>query len=498
MGATGKIELRLLEKMRTGGAEMLRALPVFVSSRHNRSIRYQKMRNVRVFEGMGLVYGEVLVSDIEELAAAKGIQHVWDAVSRIELTPPAAVRRNTARTDIRTIIMGDDNGSLTPGMGNIEGTGIKVGVIDTSVDAAHADIRHLIERTSDCTDDGDFHAGENDHGTHVAGIVAQVAPASRLYLYKVFGASGVATRKSIVEAIAQAVADGVDVINGSWGEAECKGGCPVDRAVSYAVRNGTMFVGSAGNQGVGSGSTLTCPAGNPDIITVGACTLSGRIADFSSRGPSYIDGSMKPDVVSPGVDILSCRPGGGYCSMSGTSMASPGVAGGYAVLKGALADGSAVSDPRALKQALIETARALGGDPDQEGRGLVNITASIRSLAKASRVLRLFNRKSREIAEYTAVGVLTGLIALLLLNMPWHAVGERLRSLVPAKTAIGQNAETLQAPIFVMQGADEPDAFRREVNPDGEIGGKGGYSEVFEYLSKTEGLLQREGDHDKP
>jgi len=255
----------------------------------------------------------------------------------------------------------------------------------------------------------------------VAGIVNQLAPETDLFLYKVFNTSGFATRKFIVDAIMAAIGDGVDIINGSWGESGCPGGCPVDLAVSYAVSQGILFCGSAGNSGPDP-MTLTCPAGNSDIITIGACSCEGDMADFSSRGPSYKGNETKPDISAPGVDIASCQPGGGYQMLSGTSMSAPVLTGACAILKSTLQNNysraSSTKLSKKIKEAMMRQANDLGYDRNHQGAGLLNLNRTLRQL-QSSRD-NIFHLRQRELLRWAIVVAFFFGGAFLLSVKPWQ------------------------------------------------------------------------------
>lgn len=202
----------------------------------------------------------------------------------------------------------------------------------------------------------------SDHATNVAGIaagdhdtvatlssgkfkVSGIAPSAYLGNYKVlsvptdnFGLDG--NSPEIVAGIEAAVKDGMDVINLSLGEPEVEPSRDiVVTALDNAADAGVVPVVAAGNDGDGGG-TISSPANAPQAITVGASSEgdvgpADVIADFSSTGPTPISLELKPDVTAPGVDILSSLPGNTWSAhdWSGTSMATPHVAGAAAVLK---------------------------------------------------------------------------------------------------------------------------------------------------------------------
>jgi subtilisin family serine protease len=263
----------------------------------------------------------------------------------------------------------------------------------------------------------------NGHGTHVAGIAAGagvkkvgsavspfsgpynatkfestnftvapgVAPRARLVALKVFGCDG--STDLVVDAIDQAVEMGVDVINMSLGSAFARGDDLTAIAVDNASDAGVVVVGSAGNSGPSAyihGGVTTGDKG----ISVGAVDARPQSTDyrepawFTSGGPRNGDSALKPDISAPGVNIKSADAGGGTSgvSYSGTSMASPVVAGAAALVIEARPTWSSTE----IKSVLVGTAAAgkkkfkpAHYDLLLAGAGSVNAYRATRSVAFA-------------------------------------------------------------------------------------------------------------------
>ncbi len=187
---------------------------------------------------------------------------------------------------------------------------------------------------------------------------------------------------------------GAHIFNNSWACPPLEGCDPesLQAAVEALRQAGVFFVTSAGNSGSECGSVSDPPAIYEAVFSVGATDASGAVAPFSSRGPVDIDGSgrVKPDIAAPGVDVLSAVPGGGYAEFSGTSMASPHVAGVVALLWSANPD--LIGDIGRTETILADTAQpfdyALHGPPacgseserpnNATGYGIVDALAATR------------------------------------------------------------------------------------------------------------------------
>jgi subtilisin family serine protease len=200
---------------------------------------------------------------------------------------------------------------------------VTIAVIDTGVDYTHPDLAakcvagyNFVAHNTNPMDD-------HGHGTHVAGIaaaasnngtgVAGVDWQARIMPVKVLNAQGSGYDSDVASGIRYAADNGAGVINMSLGSPEYS--YTLEEAVNYAYNKGVTIIAAAGNDGGAVGYPAACD----HVIAVGATDSGDRLASFSNRGPGL-------DLTAPGVNILSTVPGG-YQKMSGTSMASPIVAG---------------------------------------------------------------------------------------------------------------------------------------------------------------------------
>src|ERR1700726_4184923 len=292
------------------------------------------------------------------------------------------------------------------------GTGIGVAVIDSGVNDSHADLLDSTESHSRVVYHQDFTGTATSniggaqydlygHGTHVAGIIggngylsagrfAGVAPNVNFVDLRALDANGSGSDSSVIAAIQQAIAlkdtYNIRVINLSLGRGIPTSYTldPLCEAVEAAWKRGIVVVVAAGNYGrlSVSGSngfgTITAPGNDPFVLTVGASKSNGStypsaetIASYSSKGPTTYDHVMKPDMLAPGNGIVSLAAPGAtleasypaelikgtdgsndYFALSGTSMATPAVAGAAALL---LQEQSTLT-PDQVKARLMKTA----------------------------------------------------------------------------------------------------------------------------------------------
>jgi hypothetical protein len=274
----------------------------------------------------------------------------------------------------------------------VTGLGIRVALIDTGIDYTHPDLGGCfgpgckVLGGYDLYNDDADPLDDNGHGTHCAGIVAAdgnlkgVAPGASLYAYKVLNAYGYGNISLNIAAIERAAdldqdpatLDAVDIISISQGIA----GTPDDPwplAVDAAVEQGIMVAVSAGNSGP-TYASVESPGLAMRAITVGASDKSDLIANFSSRGPvPGFDSWLKPDILAPGVDIISTYLDGTYASASGTSMAAPHVAGAAALIK----QMHPAWTPEEIRSSLMNTAHDLGLNVHTQGVGRLQVDRAV-------------------------------------------------------------------------------------------------------------------------
>ncbi len=361
-----------------------------------------------VADGFALV---VPTSDVGRLTHVAGIAKVWPNLTyhSLSLDSPSAIGADK--------VWGA--GLATAG------EGIKIGILDDGVDAAHpflsakgftypagfpkgivkyATPKVIVQRAFPQPGstyeyaDTPFDPKKSFHATHVAGIAAGdndtadgsqrlsgVAPMAYIGNYKVltvptneFGLDG--NSAEIAAGIEAAVSDGMNVINLSLGEPEIDPSRDfVDLAINGAAAAGVVPVVAAGNdfQPYGFGS-ISSPANATGAIAVAATTSNGEIASFSSAGPTPVSLLLKPDVSAPGVSVTSSVPpnqGSLWETLQGTSMATPAVAGAAALLKQQHPDWTVPE----IKSALVLTGDPVHGatglevPTTREGGGLIDV-----------------------------------------------------------------------------------------------------------------------------
>lgn len=268
-----------------------------------------------------------------------------------------------------------------------KGEDVVVAVLDTGCQTTHPDLAGRIiggrNFTTDYSSNVNNYNDNNGHGTHVAGTIAAaenntgvlgVAPLVKLLVLKVLKRDGSGTYQGIIDAIDYAVAwrgpngERVRIISMSLG-----GPSDVQQlhdAVIRAVNNNVPVVCAAGNEGDGSYHTneFSYPAAYTEAISIGAVDLKKKLAPYSNSNENV-------DLVAPGTNILSTYLNGKYAKLSGTSMATPHVSGGLALIinKSENEFGRTLSEPELYAQ-LIKRTVSLGYNKKNEGNGLLDLS----------------------------------------------------------------------------------------------------------------------------
>ena len=262
------------------------------------------------------------------------------------------------------------------------GRGVVVAVLDTGCQMDHPDLQDRIiggrNFTTDDNGDPENFTDYNGHGTHVAGTIAAaengqgvvgMAPQADLLILKVLDSSGSGGYENLISAIDYAL---------SWQGPEGRKvrilsmslGGPADNqelhdAIVRAVRSGVLVVCAAGNTGQ---VEKQFPGGYNEVVGVGAVDLEKKLAEFSTMNKEI-------DVVAPGVNIVSTYPGSRHAVLSGTSMATPHVAGAAAlIINQCEKDFERTLTEAEIYAQLCKRTSALGYKKIKEGNGFIDLT----------------------------------------------------------------------------------------------------------------------------
>ena len=282
---------------------------------------------------------------------------------------------------------------------------VTVAVIDTGVDFGHPDLAPqqwintgencgstdptivCAQRTDGSDNDGDGYVDDyrgwdfvngdnnpfddNNHGTHVAGTIGAVGNngvgvaginwAVKIMALKFLSGAGSGSTADAVDAIDYAADHGASVMNNSWGGGGYEQS--LRDAIAYAHSKGSLFVAAAGNDGVDTDASPFYPSGydNPNLVSVAATDNKDNLASFSNWGKATVD------LGAPGVDIYSTKPGNSYQYFSGTSMATPHVAGTAALIKARFPTATDLGI-KALLLRSVDPKSALNGKTTSNGR----------------------------------------------------------------------------------------------------------------------------------
>ena len=328
---------------------------------------------VRVYPNLGVMLGTVNRQGLEDVRADPRVADVQGApaISLIRPTNTTSSRR------AKGISWGLERlGVPEMWKAGFTGKGVLVGHLDTGVDGAHAALKGAIRTYAEFDSVGMPISGarprdSGEHGTHTAGTIAAravgttrfgVAPEAQLASAMVIEGGNVIAR--ILAGMDWTVGQGVQILSMSLG---LRGYTPAFLMLSRLLRSrGILPVFAVGNEGPG---TSRSPGNYVEVLSVGACDARDTVADFSGSQLFARTGDpIAPDLVAPGVDVLSCVPGGRYAAMSGSSMATPHIAGLAALLMQA-----SKASANAVEKAILDSCRlAPGMLPDRASRGLPN------------------------------------------------------------------------------------------------------------------------------
>ncbi len=271
----------------------------------------------------------------------------------------------------------------------ITGQGVPVAVLDSGIDTTHPDLTDAVIAARSFV--GGEPTDNYGHGTHVASIVTGasskyrgIAPDAKLLNGKVCDDEGMCPESAMLAGMEWAAAEQhAKVINMSVGGPDGPGVDLVEQAVNELTKTyDTLFVIAAGNSGYGGDRTVESPGSADAALTVGAVTREDALTDFSSRGPRIGDSAMKPDLTAPGDGIVAAQATGtelgapvedGYVRLSGTSMATPHVAGAAALLRQQHPQWTAEQ----VKATLMGTAKVGTDTAFAAGAGRLDVAAAI-------------------------------------------------------------------------------------------------------------------------
>lgn len=342
----------------------------------------QHLKQLHLANASAVLLSEDAEQKLREFPDVKRIDD--DVVVTATKVSPRRVRATPTPTPIptQTLPWGIDRIEADQAWATSSGTAVRVAIIDTGIQLNHPDLAANIKGGINTIYPWKNANDDNGHGTHVAGTVAAlnntfgvvgVGPNISLYAVKVLGANGSGYLSDVIEGLDWAIANNMQVVNMSLGtSADIQS---FHDAVQRIHDAGIVAVAAAGN----SGGAVDFPGAYPEVIAVAAVQKNGdgslSPASFTSRGPQV-------NLSAPGVSILSTYKGSTYATLSGTSMASPHVAGTAALTLTTSAGVYDVNsnghwDPDEVETKLEATAENIGLDTNLFGAGLVRADRAI-------------------------------------------------------------------------------------------------------------------------
>lgn len=421
--AEGQIEVvvRLSEPNRLSVAQSntpVETLRTQADSAHQPVIDYaDRTRGVTVKDRFWIVNAVLLEVDadtvrLDEIRSISGVKQIHENFEiEITATRPVSPSNRTATMSTASVEPTVTD-SYTYGLEQInvtgawqqfgtKGSGVRVAVLDTGVDAAnHTDLTPTAGGWKDFVSDRSEPYDDVGHGSHVSGTIVGgqsptemhygVAPEAELLHGKVFGADGTGDFATLIEGFQWSIDNNADIISLSLGSE--KNTHRLIDPVETANAAGVVVVASVGNDGV---DTSSSPGNYYNTLNIGATTESRQVAYFSggeeiitenvwgNEAPeSWPDTYIVPTVSAPGASVLSTYNEGQYDKRSGTSMAAPHVAGTVALMQSASAE---PLTPTQIETTLVETAWKPDGEPvdvdARYGSGIIDAFAATEAVA---------------------------------------------------------------------------------------------------------------------
>lgn len=350
---------------------MKRKIIVFSEKIEHQEIKQNALPSLpgRVLKYLPLVKAAVVMQDTsQDLVGLSAEGYVIKVIDDVKLY--AVETLSLIPQPPQTLPWGVDRIDAEKAWHESTGENVRVAVMDTGIDITHPDL--TVSGGINTISPGKSFKDDNGHGTHVAGTIAAlnnrlgvigVAHNASLYSVKVMGANGSGYLSDTIEGLEWCINNRIQVINMSFGQSEDEE--LLYEAVKHVYNAGIFITAAAGNSGP-FGNNVIYPAKYPEVAAISASSQDDGISFFSSRGPEV-------DLAAPGVNILSTYRNSFYRKLSGTSMASPHVAGVAALV---LARRGPMS-PFALLNHLKETAQDIHHSPEEQGAGLIDAYTAV-------------------------------------------------------------------------------------------------------------------------
>lgn len=344
---------------------------------------YNRTKNILLHKKVKVLNEYLFINSFRVLANKKQISEL-SLLTQVKFI--SSVSKASALMNVAKKVLGVENEELT-------GKGINIAFIDTGV-AKHTDFcmgEKRIKFFKDFVYDKKACYDDNGHGTFVAGVCSGngasscgkysgIAPQSNIISLKALNKQGEASADKILNAMEWAYDNckkfNIKIVCMSFGSEPLGFNDPIMAGAEALWREGLVVVAAAGNSGP-EFQTIKSPGVSTQIITVGGFNDNRidenfnneyfELAEFSSRGPAFQ--RFKPDLVAPSVDIVSCSNKNGYTSLSGTSVATPMIAG----LSALILEANPTVTPFEIKRALLSCAHPITFNKNMEGYGYPEI-----------------------------------------------------------------------------------------------------------------------------